>query len=164
MIVIADATPLNYLILIRQADLLPQLFDRVLIPPAVFDELQHLDTPAFVRDWITRRPSWLTIQPLRSAPDPSLSHLDAGEREAIAMAEQVHADQLLLDETEARQEAARRNLPFIGTLGVLREGARRDLLDLPATLVELQETTFYVDPELIRSLMDEDARRKQRKP
>jgi predicted nucleic acid-binding protein len=40
MIVIADATPLNYLILIPQADLLPQLFDRVLIPPAVFNELR----------------------------------------------------------------------------------------------------------------------------
>ena len=117
-----------------------------------------------MRDWITRRPSWLTIQPLRSAADPSLSHLDAGEREAITLAEQVHADQLLLDETEARREAACRNLPYIGTLGVLREGARRDLLDLSATLVELQETTFYVDPELIRSLVDEDARRKKRSP
>jgi predicted nucleic acid-binding protein len=39
MIVIADSTPLNYLILIHQVDLLPQLFDRVLIPPAVFEEL-----------------------------------------------------------------------------------------------------------------------------
>jgi predicted nucleic acid-binding protein len=41
MIVIADATPLNYLILIDQAELLPRLFDRILIPPAVFAELQH---------------------------------------------------------------------------------------------------------------------------
>lgn len=41
MIVIADSTPLNYLILIHQVDLLPQLFDRILIPPAVFEELQH---------------------------------------------------------------------------------------------------------------------------
>jgi len=40
MIVIADSTPLHYLILIHQVDLLPQLFDRILIPPAVFEELQ----------------------------------------------------------------------------------------------------------------------------
>src|SRR2546428_7412598 len=45
MIVIADSTPLNYLILILQADLLPQLFDRILIPPAVFEELQHQELP-----------------------------------------------------------------------------------------------------------------------
>jgi predicted nucleic acid-binding protein len=115
MIVIADATPLHYLILIHQADLLPQLFDRVLIPPAVFDELQHVETPESVRHWIAHVPDWLRIQPLRSAPDPSLNDLDAGEREAIALAEETHADQLLLDEVEARREAARRNLPFIGT-------------------------------------------------
>jgi predicted nucleic acid-binding protein len=72
------------------------------------------------------------------------------------------ADQLLLDEVEARREAARRNLPFIGTLGVLREAARRDLLDLRATLAKLQGTTFYVDPALIRSLLEEDDRRRGR--
>jgi predicted nucleic acid-binding protein len=161
MIVIADATPLNYLILIHQADLLPRLFDRVLIPPAVFDELQHVETPESVRHWIGHPPDWLRIEPLRSAPDPSLDHLDAGEREAIALAEEIHADQLLLDEVEARREAARRNLPFIGTLGVLREAARRDWLDLRATLTELQGTTFYVDPALIRSLLEEDDRRRR---
>ena len=160
MLIIADATPLNYLILIRQAHLLPQLFARVLIPTAVFDELQHLDAPESVRAWILNPPSWLRRQALRSPPDPALNYLDAGEREAIALAEQMHADQLLLDEAEARREAARRNLPFIGTLGVLREAARRDLIDLRAVLVQLQETTFYVDPELIRSLLDEEAKRR----
>ena len=160
MIVIADATPLHYLILIHQAGLLPQLFDRVLIPPAVFDELQHIKTPESVRHWIKYPPGWLRVERLRSAPDPSLNYLDAGEREAIALAEEIHADQLLLDEIEARREAGRRNLPFIGTLGVLREAARRDLLDLRATLTELQAITFYVDPDLIRSLLDEDDRRR----
>jgi hypothetical protein len=37
---------------------------------------------------------------------------------------------------------------------VLREAARRDLLDLRAPLTELQATTFYVDPDLIRSLLE----------
>ena len=45
MIVIADSTPLHYLILIDQTDLRPRLFDRILIPPAVFQELQHEGTP-----------------------------------------------------------------------------------------------------------------------
>jgi len=131
----------------------------VLIPPTVFDELQHQETPDTVRRWLTHPPVWLQVQALRSTPDPALDYLDAGEREAIALAEELRADQLLLDDADARRAAARRNLPFIGTLGVLREAARRDLLDLRAALVQLQETTFYVDPELIRSLLDEDARR-----
>ncbi|MBV9677784.1 MAG: DUF3368 domain-containing protein [Acidobacteriaceae bacterium] len=54
----------------------------------------------------------------------------------------------------------RRQLPFIGTLGILRRAAQLDLLDLPSTLAQLLETTFYVNPELIRSLLDEDARRR----
>ncbi|HEV2983771.1 MAG TPA: DUF3368 domain-containing protein [Vicinamibacterales bacterium] len=119
-----------------------------------------METPESVRHWIAHVPDWLRIQSLRSAPDPSLNYLDAGEREAIALAEETHADQLLLDEVEDRREAARRNLPFIGTLGVLREAARRDLLDLRATLAKLQGTTFYVDPALIRSLLEEDDQRR----
>jgi predicted nucleic acid-binding protein len=60
----------------------------------------------------------------------------------------------------ARKEAARRKLPFIGTLGILRRAARLDLIHLPSALAQLQQTTFYIDPDLIRSLLDEDARRR----
>jgi len=80
MIVIADSTPLNYLILIHQVDLLPLLFNRVLIPPAVFEELQHQETPDLVRHWIAGPPSWFQVQALRSVPDPTLGYLDPGER------------------------------------------------------------------------------------
>jgi len=45
MIVICDTTPLNYLVLIGQADLLSQLYQRVLIPEAVYAELQRVNTP-----------------------------------------------------------------------------------------------------------------------
>jgi len=157
MIVIADATPLNYLVLIHQADLLSEIFGHVLIPPAVLEELRQSETPQSVRAWIADPPAWLRVQSLHSVPDPALNYLDAGEREAIALAEELRADHLLLDESEARREAARRKLPFIGTLGVLREAARRKLVDLPTVLTQLQSTTFYVDPELIRSLLEEYA-------
>jgi len=45
MIVIADTTPLNYLVLIERVDLFPQLFGPALIPPAVLNELQQPETP-----------------------------------------------------------------------------------------------------------------------
>lgn len=162
MIVVADTTPLNYLVLIRQADLLFRLFGRVLIPPAVFAELQDAETPEEVRSWLARAPSWLNVQSLRSEPDPALQHLDSGEREAIMLAEELRADYILLDEGDARREASRRKLSFIGTLGILRRASQLDLIDLPSTLSRLQETTFYVDPRLIQSLLDEDAGRRSR--
>ncbi len=87
MIVIADTTPANYLVLIQQADLLPRLFGQVLIPPAVFDELKDPETPALVRTWLAKAPSWLQVKPLHSQPDPELDYLDEGEREAITLAD-----------------------------------------------------------------------------
>lgn len=95
MIVIADTTPLNYLVLIHQVELLPQLFGSVLVPPAVFEELRQPETPNSVRDWIADPPSWLQLQSLRSNPDPALDYLDRGEREAIALAEELLYDSVL---------------------------------------------------------------------
>jgi len=161
MIVVADTTPLNYLVLIQHVDLLPLLFGRVLIPPAVLAELQDPETPDSVVLWLAGSPSWLEVQPLQSIPDPALGYLDAGEQEAIALAEEMKADQVLLDEMDARREAARRKLPFIGTLGVLRRASQLGLVHLPSALARLQQTTFYVDPELIRSLLSEDAQRRK---
>jgi predicted nucleic acid-binding protein len=161
MIVIADTGPVNYLVLLHNADLLPRLFGQVFIPPAVWEELNDPDTPAPVRAWLAQNPAWLQIQPIHSSPDPQLDHLDDGEREAIALAEELHADEILLDELSARKEAARRQLPFIGTLGILRRAAQLDLIDLPSTLSQLQQTTFYVSADLIRSLLEEDAQRKR---
>ena len=50
--IVADTTPLNYLVLIQAADILPKLYRTVLIPPAVKAELAHANTPAIVRAWI----------------------------------------------------------------------------------------------------------------
>src|SRR5579875_4103326 len=98
MIVVADTGPLNYLVLVQQADLLQRLFHRVLIPPAVFDELQAPETPIAVREWLSQQPAWLEVQPLRRDPDSQLDYLDSGEREAIALAEDLKADQILLED------------------------------------------------------------------
>jgi predicted nucleic acid-binding protein len=108
MIVIADTTPVNYLVLIQAVEVLPRLFGQVLIPPAVFAELKDMETPSPVRAWLANAPSWFQVQTLHSSPDPELDYLDPGEREAIALAEELKADQLLVDEIDARKEAARR--------------------------------------------------------
>jgi hypothetical protein len=49
--------------------------------------------------------NYLVLQPLRSQPDRGRDYLDPGEREAIALAEELKADQILLDEAEARQDS-----------------------------------------------------------
>ena len=82
--IVADTTPLNYLILIQAAEILPNLYRTVLIPPAVKAELAHANTPAIVRAWISQPPQWLEVVSLKQPVDSALAHLDAGEREAIS--------------------------------------------------------------------------------
>ena len=85
--------------------------------------------------------------------------LDRGERDAILLAESIKADRLIIDDLDGRREAANRKLPVIGTLGILAEAARRNLLDLPQALAALQTTNFHAAPALLRMLLANDAGR-----
>jgi predicted nucleic acid-binding protein len=85
---------------------------------------------------------------------PPVARLDRGETEAIALAEELHADWLLIDETAGRNEAARRGLQTIGTLGILREGHQAGLLNLPTAINRLTATGFRVHPSLVQLLLD----------
>jgi predicted nucleic acid-binding protein len=154
MIVVADTTPLRYLVVIGRQDLLPALYGRVVIPPAVADELNQESTPADVRNWIVARPTWLEIRQPTQGLDPDID-LDAGERDAIALAEELRADLLLVDDADARQEAARRHLPVVGTLRVLADGASLGLTNLQHDFQRLLETNFRVSRELLETLLEE---------
>jgi predicted nucleic acid-binding protein len=106
MIVVSDATPLHYLILIGQDKLLPALFDRVVVPRAVFDELRRDRTPEAVKAWIRSAPSWFEVRHVAADPGPPPRRLGKGEWEAIAIAEELKADLLLIDDQDGRREAA----------------------------------------------------------
>jgi len=57
MLVVADASPLHYVVLLQQDTLLPTLYERVVIPPAVHGELQRPHTPSVVRQWVAQPPA-----------------------------------------------------------------------------------------------------------
>src|SRR5216683_2417564 len=97
--VVADAGPLNYLVLTGDIELLPKLFERVLAPQAVRDELADGDAPTVVRAWIAQTPPWLEVRPNPNPcrQDATTPKLDEGERTAIALAIAVKADLVLMD-------------------------------------------------------------------
>ena len=161
MIVIADTTPINYLVLIKQVNVLREMYGRVLVPQDVFAELQSTDTPDAVREWIAKSPDWLEVQRVNLTPDAALTKLGAGEREAIALAQELQADAILMDERDGRQEAVRRNLRVIGTLRVLSDAAERGLLDLTKAFDDLQQTSFRASQELYQRFLDLDVERKR---
>lgn len=162
MVVIADTSPLNYLILIGHADVLPELFGEILIPQAVLLELQHPKAPGAVALWIAAPPPWLVVNRTFPLPHGIDSGLDPGELEAIALAQEHRPDVLLLiDENKGREEAERRNIPTTGTLGVLDLAAGAGLLDLARALEALLRTNFHVGSRIIQRLLGGDALRKR---
>ncbi len=153
MIVVADTSPINYLILIEEIDILTRMYGRVVIPRAVRDELLRPSAPESVRVWMGQLPAWLEVHTPASPPDPALANLDPGERDAILLAEELKADQLIVDDREGRHEAEKRGIPVMGTLGVLREAAAIGLLDLRIAVKRLQATNFYLAPEVLARLL-----------
>jgi predicted nucleic acid-binding protein len=157
MVVIADSSPLHYLVDIGHTEILPTLFSRVVIPPQVADELTHPHAPQTVRAFMAQTPSWLEIRV--PANMENIARLDLGERAAISLACEMRPDFLLIDERLGRQAAIARNLVVIGTLGVLERAANQGLINLANSLNRLQQMRFHV----AESLLEETIRRHEQK-
>ncbi len=152
ILVVADTSPLNYLVQIDCQELLSTLYQRILIPAAVLEELTHSQTPAVVRAWLNSRPEWLEVREVSPPSDPALAGLDPGEREAIQLAQEEHADLLLMDERLGVKLAQRQGLEVTGTLGVLLQAARVGLVDIDVALHRLQATDFRYTPQLLEQV------------
>jgi predicted nucleic acid-binding protein len=162
MIAVSNTTPLRYLIAIEQEHLLPQLFEKVFVPAAVFEELTETRTPDKVRRRILARPAWLEVRAVRETPAIAFPlTLHRGERESILLAERLQADVLLIDEHAGRTIASSRNLPLSGTLGVLERADTLGLVsDFPQTLKQLRVSGFYITDVLEQKLLQRYLRRR----
>ena len=153
-LVVADTGPLNYLLLIDAIELLPKLFEKVFAPAAVRAELLDPEAPAIVRAWAAQPPEWLDVRPVSSViDDPAWRALDAGEREALALARMLSAELVLMDDRAGVAVALRQGLAVTGTLGVLDLAARRGLIDLAAAFTRLRTTNFRYRSEIMDALL-----------
>lgn len=113
-LVVADAGPLHYLVSIDCGEILGKLFDHVLLPFAVRDELLHQRAPQKVKDWIGRARPWLEIAPVTHAQP--IRGLHKGETEALQLALERQADAVLMDDMDGRAAARRLGIPTISPL------------------------------------------------
>lgn len=153
MIVIADTSPLNYLLLIDLPHILRALFGQVIVPRTVLTEMKSPLAPDKVHQWLAQRPDWLAVKDIRQE-DPTLAHLDPGEREAIMLAQELQADLILLDERLARQEATDHKFNVTGMVGILDRAATRGLIEITEVGSRLRQTNFRVSPRLLNVLLD----------
>jgi predicted nucleic acid-binding protein len=156
-VVIADTGPINYLLLVGHIEVLQTLFQRVILPAAVCGELQHPKAPKIVREWITAPPSWADLRSTGPAYDPAMGTLDAGEAAAIALAIELHADLILMDDREGATSARNRGFRVAGTLGILAMAADHGLIDLADAFARLRQTNFHYQQEIMNRLLADRA-------
>ena len=147
MPIVSNSSPLIALARIQRLDLVPAVLQSILIPPAVAREIEP-SIPAL--------PAWASVRVPSSKRPPltSRGRLGDGEREAIALAIEIGADAVLIDERAGRRVAEEAGLKVIGTLGLLLEAKRAGHIGtIRAELNKLLETSFFLSPQLYDQLL-----------
>lgn len=149
-IVVSDSSPLYALSHLQYLELLPRFFDEVLIPPAVARELAN--PPSLLRAVEVAQVPFLRVRAPVDLQRVALFRrtLDSGESEALALAEEVQADAILIDEFDGRAMATQIGVEPVGALGVLLRGKEVGAVGLIAPLMDrLQnEIQFRISPQL----------------
>jgi len=154
VIVISDTSVITNLVVIHHLYLLQQLYDRILIPEAVYHELADIDPPVPGTVEVQTL-DWLEVLSLRDQTMvdqlQNQSQLDPGESESIALALEIKADLLLIDERHGRAEATRLGLRITGLLGMLVEAKQRSLIPSIKLLMDalIDTSNFRVSQPLL---------------
>lgn len=152
--IIGDSSPLIALAIIGQQELLPRLYQRVVTPPVVWEEVtvRGAGLPGALE---VSRLSWLEIQ----APPPALLQplmilVGHGEAQAIALALSMPGSTVLLDDAQARRVAERFGVTRIGTLGILRRAKKAGMIAaIRPFLMQLQANGIYIRQDLINAVL-----------
>ncbi len=156
MIVVSDTSALSNLALVGHLWLLEAIYQTVIIPDVVASELAAASNPTISA--ILRLP-WIQTQSLTNSQLADQLQqergLDAGEANAIALALELQADDLLIDERLGRQEAIQLGLSIIGILGVLLIAKQRSLISQVQPVIDalIDQAGFRVSPQLYQRVL-----------
>jgi predicted nucleic acid-binding protein len=149
-VVVSDTSPIRALAHFGELVWLERLFGQIYLPPAVAQELASPSNPLTVV--IARNVPFLSIvAPTDAARIAALQlTLDSGEAEAIALAEQLKADLILVDETVGRRAALDAGFQILGTLGIILEAKRQGWCSAVEPMLDKLETElrFFIAPKL----------------
>ncbi|MBC6481846.1 MAG: DUF3368 domain-containing protein [Hormoscilla sp. GM7CHS1pb] len=158
MIVVSNTSPIISMAAIGQLNLLQQLYNQIIIPTAVYDEIANAGKTD-VGAAAVQTLSWIKTQrvtdysPIGSFP----KRLNAGENEAIALAIELNADLLLIDEKLGRKVARSSGLKLTGVLGILMAAKRRGLIPVVKLLMDdlIAQVGFRVNTELYAEILQQ---------
>ena len=152
MKVIVNATPLIALALIDRLHLLEEIFDEIIVPSAVYEEVVSRGAGKPGAEKVASM-DWIIMQPdMQPGIDPYLFGLDAGETEVLMLAHQIQPDWVIIDERLARRIALAMGLPLKGTLGLLLSAVQAGLIDRETAISDVQRLVHLgirISPALI---------------
>ncbi len=155
-IVISDTSPLRALAAIGGLNWLNELFAEVIVPPEVAREL--LNPPGDLPPVDVRDLDWIAVEtPANSHRVAELKReLDSGEAEAIALAEERHANWLLIDERAGREVAESLGLSVMGTMAIILKARDQQLCPAVRPLLNRlqQEFRFFISPHLRQQILE----------
>ncbi|MDH6107602.1 DUF3368 domain-containing protein [Anabaenopsis tanganyikae CS-531] len=154
MIIVSDTSPITNLAAIGQLDLLRQLYSRVIIPEAVYNEMVDINkiVPGAVEvqtlSWIHTQTVINSLQVTEIQENNQSIHL--GEAEAIILSLEMKADLLLMDERRGRIVATNYGINITGLLGVLIQAKKQELIPAIKPLIDqlITQANFRVNPQL----------------
>ena len=121
--IVSDSSTLIHLARIGRLSLLREMFGAVIIPPAVWQEvvIEGKGRAGAQEVRIAKNAAWIQVVDVANKLLLKIlkRELDNGEAEAIALAVEIEADLLLIDETEGRRIATLYDLPKTGVIGIL---------------------------------------------
>lgn len=139
MIVISDTTPILSLLKSGRLELLEKLYQTVVMPEAVYDELTNNNNYEEERKELEKC-SFLSIEKVHNVESVQIlrnvTGLDAGESESLVLYGEKKADLLLIDEHKGRSVAKKMSVEHIGTVGILMLAFDEGIL----TAEEIRET------------------------
>lgn len=140
MKVVVNATPLISLALLDRLSLLKQMFEEVVVPLAVYEEVVIHGAGKPGSEALASA-EWLKVMSADASVsiEPILLGLDAGELEVLLLARQIKPDWVIVDERLARSVAFALDLPVKGTLGILLAAVLAGLLSKQEALEDLNK-------------------------
>jgi uncharacterized protein len=158
MIVVCNTSPITNLAAIAQLDLLRLIYGEIIIPQAVYNELTNV--PYLVPGGTEVQSfDWIRVRPIldRSKVSEFRQDVDFGEAEAIALALELSADRLLIDDAAGRAIALREGLQITGVLGILLIAKKQGLIDRVQSLLDelRNQAGFWVSDDLYRRVLNQ---------
>ncbi len=154
MLIVSDTTPIITLMKMGHLDILKHLYGKVLIPNAVYMELTGNEKFAAEASQVMYS-DFLEVEEVDNKVAVTIlqevSGLDAGESEAIVLANSRKADLLVMDEHKGRSVAKKMGLPITGTIGLLLKSFDEGMLtagDIEECIEKLKETNVRISEGL----------------